>query len=74
MRRARLDQADLARSLVWVHPDEAKAWKAIAVPLNLHDGSARSSHVVLVKRTADRILNSVNIGQTADPLQRKSLI
>ena len=28
------DQVDLARRLAWVHPDEAKARKPIAVPLN----------------------------------------
>lgn len=27
-------QVDLARRLVWIHPDQAKARKAIAVPLN----------------------------------------
>lgn len=28
------DQVDLSRKLAWVHPDQAKARKAIAVPLN----------------------------------------
>jgi len=28
------DQVDLARKLAWIHPDQAKARKAIAVPLN----------------------------------------
>lgn len=28
------EQVDLARSLAWVHPDQAKARQAIAVPLN----------------------------------------
>ena len=27
-------QVDLTRKLAWVHPDQAKARKAIAVPLN----------------------------------------
>jgi integrase len=29
-------QVDLARGLAWVHPDQAKARRAIAVPLNAH--------------------------------------
>ena len=29
-------QVDLARHLAWVHPDQAKARRAIAVPLNAH--------------------------------------
>lgn len=29
-------QVDLTRKLAWVHPDQAKARKAIAVPLNAH--------------------------------------
>jgi integrase len=28
------EQVDLSRKLAWVHPDQAKARKAIAVPLN----------------------------------------
>ena len=28
------EQVDLARKLAWIHPDQAKARKAIAVPLN----------------------------------------
>ncbi len=28
------DQVDLARKLAWIHPDQAKARKAIPVPLN----------------------------------------
>ncbi|EQD74648.1 integrase family protein, partial [mine drainage metagenome] len=28
------EQVDLQRKLAWVHPDQAKARKAIAVPLN----------------------------------------
>jgi integrase len=36
------DQVDLSRKLAWVHPDQAKARKAIAVPLN-----DMAMHVVL---------------------------
>ncbi len=28
------EQVDLSRKLAWIHPDQAKARKAIAVPLN----------------------------------------
>jgi integrase len=28
------EQVDLPRKLAWIHPDQAKARKAIAVPLN----------------------------------------
>jgi integrase len=28
------DQVDLSRKLAWIHPDQAKARRAIAVPLN----------------------------------------
>lgn len=28
------EQVDLSRRLAWIHPDQAKARKAIAVPLN----------------------------------------
>lgn len=30
----RWDQVDMARAVAWIHPDEAKAGKAIGVPLN----------------------------------------
>jgi len=40
-----------------------------------HPVFVRAAEAVLVGRTAHRILDtSVNIGQTADALQRKSLI
>jgi integrase len=47
------DQVDLSRKLAWVHPDQAKARKAIAVPLNdmamhvvlRHAGKHPGSHV-----------------------------
>jgi len=32
--RLRWDQVDMARRVAWIHPDEAKARKAIGVPLN----------------------------------------
>jgi integrase len=38
-------QVDLARRLAWVHPDQAKARKAIAVPLNAEAASVISRQV-----------------------------
>lgn len=48
MRRANVtglqwSQLDLARRLAWIHPDQAKARKAIAVPLN-------SEAVVIIRK------------------------
>lgn len=40
-------QVDLVRRLAWIHPDQAKARKAIAVPLN-------AEAVVIIRRQTDR--------------------
>jgi integrase len=45
-------QVDMARRLAWVHPDQAKACKAIAVPLN-------AEAVALVRKQLGRHLTHV---------------
>ena len=54
-------QVDLKRGVAWVHPDQAKARRAIGVPLN-------EDAVAVIRRQLGRHLHRVFVGHDGKPL------